>query len=373
MAVTLTAPNTISTLSSAIFTLANSDTGTAPEQINAGYQVKDGSSNNLTVVERMPNTGDTEKYDVSNVLGQLVSTPFPGAVTNVTAVSEYSAAYSISYGTITFDSSDCSTTQLLNSSTTGLQVVNAYLEPYEAADDYDSGDLKILSYKPNTTYVGPGQSDYLYFYRKTGSVYALATVYYTDGTTQQTSTSITLNGSAGYISCGPANLFTIPTKPFVAYEIEIYSDVGLTTLEATYTFKVDELCAEDLNATTLFFLNPKGGWESIEFSDHSIGGSRDVVQYRSPTFSDDISLSVGGIQEADIRTGEVISLARIMDTTEGLGEFVSAMVRSRDFYVRYFKGGQFRLARAHMGTVTNNPVTAKQTSLQVSVILNNPS
>ena len=96
MAITLTPPNTVSTLSSAIFTLANSDTGTPPEQINAGYQVKDGSANNLTVVERMPNTGATEKYDVSNVLSQLVSTPFPGAVTNVTAVSDYSANYSIS-------------------------------------------------------------------------------------------------------------------------------------------------------------------------------------------------------------------------------------------------------------------------------------
>lgn len=372
MAVTLTPPNTYSTLSSAIFTLSNSDTGTDPVQINAGYQVKDGASNNLTVVERMPNTGGTEKYDIAGLLASLVETPFPGEVSGITNLLQYAASYSVSYGTITFDASDCSTVQALTSSTTGLKIVNAYLEPYQSAAEYNSGNLQVLSYKPTTIYAGPGQSDYIYVFRSSGEAWIRATVYYNDGTTTTQTTGRSLNGSAAYISSGPANLFATTTKAFSSYKIEVASSSSYSD-SRVFNYKIDTICNDERNATTLFFLNPMGGWESMEFEDHSIGGGRDVVQYRSPVMSDSVSLSQGGILETDIRTSETLSLSRVVDTTEGLGEFVSAMMRGRDYYVRYYKGGQFRLCRAHMGSVNSQPVTAKTTNLQVSVTLNNPS
>lgn len=376
MAVTLTEQaDDYSTLSSAIFKINNSDTGSGTVEKTAGYQVKDGSNNTLVDTEEMPNTGSAEAIDVAQDLRGLVSTPFPGISTqNVTSVSEYTAAYKLAYGEISFDSADCSKSATITTETSGKNIVNAYLDAWEDADLFNSGDLIILSNKPTVCYVGANQSDYMYFFRSTGSVFILLDIVYTDGSTVSQSTSIGLNGSAGYISCGPGNLFFTPTKPMAGYTIEVHDAApGAGTLVKSYTFKIENLCEDEIDVTTLYWLNQKGGWESLELERSPIGVIRQVDAYISPQFSNASGRNLsGGYVQTNLRFAKTITLIRQIPREQGNGLFFDSIVQGREFYVKYFNGEQFIAHRFELEAQATQGVDRSGTTFQLAGRLNNP-
>lgn len=364
----------IATLSSAVYEINNSDFGTAPITKWAGYKVLDGSANELTTTQRMPNKTGGVLFDVSKVLSSIVYTPFPGLDTlNVTTIMGYAANYSLSYGDISFDADACETTNTLTSSTTGRQVVNAYLEPWEDAGLYDSGDLIVLSDKPSRVKASAEQSDYIYFYRKSGSVYCLCTMFFTDGTTAEQSTSIALNGSAGYISVGPANLFAMPSKAMSGYKLEFYDDVGLTNLVKTIDYEVEQICNDDSSATTLYWLNKKGGWESLQMEDFSGSVGRDQALYNQSIISNAANReSEGGLRGADLRATRVLSLLRTMDASQETYHYIQSLLSGREFYVKYFNGTEFIAHRCEIQNGTFGQVSNKEVNLQLPVILSQP-
>jgi len=376
MAVTLAMQaNDISTLSSAVYSINNSDTGTPPVTKWAGYKILDGSAGELTNTQRMPNTGAAEKFDVAPVLRNLVSTPFPGLmVQNVTTVTEYAAAYSISYGEIQFDADACETTVTLGSSTTGKEVVNAYLEAWEDANLFNSGELVILSDRPNKCYVGRQQSDYLYFYKKTGTVYVLLSIVYSDGTTDASSTSITLNGDAGYISCGPANLFSTPTKEMSGYTLKIYDAPPVDGNEIKiYDFVLESICEDEAFTMTFYWLNQKGGWETLEMEQINGGAGRNAVLYEQPVFSSSSNRhQTGGLSHADLRAQSSFTLSRKFESSPEAHKFFKSIYSGREFYVKYNDGMQYIAHKCEIQNGSYAGVGNKEVEIQIPIVLNNP-
>lgn len=214
----------------------------------------------------------------------------------------------------------------------------------------------------------------MYFFRSSGNAFILLDIVYADGSTVSQSTSVSLNGTAGYISCGPANLFFTPTKTLAGYTIEVHDSApGAGTLVKSFTFKINDICDDEIDINTLYWLNQKGGWESLELERAPSGVIRQADSYISPQFSNSTGRNLsGGYTQTNLRFTKTVNLIRSIPAERGNAEYFDSLIKGREFYLKYYNGEQFIAHRFELEPQAYQGADISGTAFQLVGRLNNP-
>lgn len=321
------------------YELENDDAGTPPESISAGYQLWVNGAAAMPV-EQIPYSGQDEPIEFSDLIRSYLSTTFqvPGVTVEGLQDTAFTTSFYLKYGTITFDSSDCSVVQDVSTDHDTKLALNSAWQVWEAQTALTGSDAVILSNRPTSGIQRRGGNDWLWIYRESGEDVTVVFRFYRDngteilGGTQHTWTSAGVH----IVSIGPGNHPSSTSAMAAAayYKVEIRNgSLSSSPLEQTYTFRLMPNCNHvTTQANQLYWLEPKGGYAGIQFENVRIGGSVSSSRYDEGR---PCGTSGSGRFRHGVEALKKITWNTVMPFKERLDEFLEGIFTTKYAFVRW--------------------------------------
>lgn len=320
------------------FGLSLSDGGSGSIVKSTGYQLLDGSDNELSSVEQIPYTGSLELANVAKLIRDigLVYTALPDLSTSsITEDVNAKEDIKLIYGEIQFDSDTCETTQALTNESDPFRVVNAAFQWFQ--DDNLTSLEKVLTNRPLKSYVCKDQYDWLHVWTLSATIDIKVTYYFADGTSAFNTGTITTPSNDVYIiPIGPANPTLHVPSNAVRYKIELTNQTPVTF--ATYWFIIDGNCCPPGRYDELYFLEPSGGNASIKFDDVQVGGNvtSDRFNQFTPCYKTETQYGADyGLNRINAKAFKRFSLSKTTKYVDGIDVFLDGLFSTERAFMRF--------------------------------------
>jgi len=244
------------------FGLFLDDPGSGTIKKSVAYRLT-GDGQELTEIEFMPYTGQTEEFEAAGELRKIVSTTIPTPGSNVIVQdSNILKVYSLAYGERTLDTETCDVVTNLSSNSPSFRVINSRLQ-YHNYIDFSANSPVVLSDKPERLPMSFDQDDWLYIYGN-GNIDVRVTVYDSAGNLLLNQIETVSAGQQVFIfPVGGNNSFwAMPTNASY-YDISVGSG-AMRVYAVRYIMGAG--CTEENEYTDIIFQEPAGGYSSLRFA-----------------------------------------------------------------------------------------------------------
>jgi len=354
------------------------DPGTGSITKILGYQVWVGG-NAVTDVERIQYTGEPEKIDISREVRAYLATTKqqPDVQILGTQDTAFTVDFYIKYGEISFDSDTCDTTVNLSSTSSTRTAINAAFQWYEDFSGLDAGEVVALSSRPLRNTVAADQTDWLWFFRKSGSgsVYVLTEEYGPGGLLASFSYDW-VSAGAHLLGIGPANYSLSPALEdgVTYYKLKVYDAVPLGTPVYEYTFIIKPICSPYVNGNELYWLEPQGGYASLSFDNVRIGGSVSSGSYYLGRPCGDTPANAGingGVRRINSKGFKRYQLNTQIPYVENVDRWLDGLFASQETFLRFKLPtgvntlARFTIADGEYQVISNGPEQADDITINV--------
>lgn len=364
MAVTLTSyPQTVQPIGNGFeFGLTLDASGSGTDVYSIGYKLYDASDVLITELEQIQYTGSEEmvdfKEDIRSQIYTTIQQPTDSPVLELDT--NFQKQFYLIYGQIEFDTDTCITdTSNVSADSKSIDnyfAINSAFEWYEDYSPLASGDLTVLSDRPqgvfltlmqNYSPVAMDQRAYLTIYREqgAGNILVSRTSFDSQGNALTANIDTVAASGAHIYDCSPIN-DTFADENTAYYRVDIRESIGEPI--AVYDFVVED-CG-DAPIRELHWIEPKGTQSSLVFPDVVIGGNqtaRSTYEIKQPSGLTTTQKGLNyGASRTDVRGEKRLTMTRTMRKMDGLEKWLDGLFASKEHYVKYpIGGGSYTMAK----------------------------
>lgn len=317
-----------------------------------GYELYDGDDTQITELEQIPYSDQEQFADFKNEIFPLVYNTLkdPGTANGLSWDETAMLPFYVTYGQIEFDSSACTveTSGVNNDSSEYYAVASAW----GWSDSYAgmaSGDITVLSDRPQENYVTSDQDIFISIFRAVSDNIFVFRINYDSSGNQIGSAELNSVVSSGvHIYCASAFPEESGHEGLSRWSVYVSPNISGTPVTKQYDFIMSQ-CG-DAPIRELHWREPKGTQSSLVFETVTIGGNQAAGSVYETRVPDSASVSDKGknygVSRSRIRGTEQISLSTYMHQVSGVEKWLNGLFASSKHYIKYpLSDGSYTLCK----------------------------